>query len=583
MEGAVGAYWGVVKRAIGKWGIERWVSPLTSRLLLVNCLPLLFLGGMLLSINSARNNLLERSIDALREQARMYAAALQMADSGIVRHGVEWIDVEKAQAVLVPMVQSSKDEQVRLYAPNGHMLVEGKTRDFTSAGRQWQPTLGVADKIYEWVLSLLPLRSGEGVVPLDNSAHAEEYGQDTQEDVQLSPRHELPPYIRRTAQHELIMTVVEPVLRERKAIAVLQLTRYDSEIDRSLVKMRSVILTMLVISMVGALGLSWYFSMILARPLRCLVVRSREMREPGRGRVDNFPLSLLKRRDEIGELARALRGSALALWSRMDDIETFASEVSHELKNPLSSIRSALDTLPRMTDPQARQRLVDILRGDVRRLGRLITDISDASRVEGDLQRGERAAVAVVPLLELLVELHQTTRDEQAVNLVLSLPDAVEERAVYVLAVEDRLVQVLHNLIGNAVSFSPPQGTIILKVRTVIGPSQLTADGMTKEGGPFVEISVEDEGPGIPPAKLEDIFERFYSERPAKEHFGQHSGLGLAISRQIITAFDGYLYAENRYKRDELTGGEIICGARFVIKLPQYEGEGEGALKFKRH
>lgn len=583
MEGAVGAYWGVVKRAIGKWGIERWVSPLTSRLLLVNCLPLLFLGGMLLSINSARNNLLERSIDALREQARMYAAALQMADSGIVRHGVEWIDVEKAQAVLMPMVQSSKDEQVRLYAPNGHMLVEGKTRDFTSAGRQWQPTLGVADKIYEWVLSLLPLRSGEGVVPLDNSAHAEEYGQDTQEDVQLSPRHELPPYIRRTAQHELIMTVVEPVLRERKAIAVLQLTRYDSEIDRSLVKMRSVILTMLVISMVGALGLSWYFSMILARPLRCLVVRSREMREPGRGRVDNFPLSLLKRRDEIGELARALRGSALALWSRMDDIETFASEVSHELKNPLSSIRSALDTLPRMTDPQARQRLVDILRGDVRRLGRLITDISDASRVEGDLQRGERAAVAVVPLLELLVELHQTTRDEQAVNLVLSLPDTVEERAVYVLAVEDRLVQVLHNLIGNAVSFSPPQGTIILKVRTVIGPSQLTADGMTKEGGPFVEISVEDEGPGIPPAKLEDIFERFYSERPAKEHFGQHSGLGLAISRQIITAFDGYLYAENRYKRDELTGGEIICGARFVIKLPQYEGEGEGALKFKRH
>ncbi|MBA5727350.1 ATP-binding protein [Bombella mellum] len=557
----------------GVWGrlrsvrLQRWVSPLTSRLLMVNFLPLLFMGGLLLSINAVRNTLLSDSVDALREQARIYASVLQQAQKANPEDGKIGLDAKAAHLFLDDMIRFSSNAQVRLYAPNGSVLTESSRGPFTLSGARWQPNVNVVDRIYAWVLSLIPLSTREGDVPLDNSTTSQNFGQDTDEDVHLSAQGELPPYIRQTGQHELVMTVVEPVVVNGETVGVLQLTRYNTGIDRAIIKVRWVIVIMMLMSMGAAVLLSWYFAMTLARPLRRLVVRSREMREPGQGRVDGLPYALLSRRDEIGELARALRESALALWARMDDVERFAAEVSHELKNPLSSIRSALDTLPRITDVQARDRLLSILGGDVRRLERLISDISLASRVEGELQRGERAAVDVVALLSLFVEVNQATRREQSVRLVLSVPEGGE--ALCVLVAGDGLVQVLHNLIGNAVSFSPPEGTIRLVVRTVMGPPKLEEDGSITPGGPAIEIAVEDEGPGIPEAKLDSIFDRFYSERPVGESFGQHSGLGLSISRQIILAFDGSLHAENREEIDPQTGQSRICGARFVIRLPR--------------
>lgn len=549
-------------------GVRHWVSPLTSRLLMVNFLPLLFMGGMLLSINAVRNTLLTDSVEALREQARIYASVLQQAQNVEPDGGTVRLDARQAHLMLEDMIRFSRNAQVRLYAPNGSVVTESSKGDFEIGGARWQPTVNMADRLYDWVLGLIPLRTREGLVPLDNSTTSQNFGRDTDEDVHLSPQEELPPYIRLTAEHELVMTVVEPVIVKGQTIGVLQLTRYNADIDRAIIKVRWVIIVMLLLSMGAAVLLSWYFAMTLARPLRRLVARSREMREPGQGRVDGLPYALLSRRDEIGELARALRESALALWARMDDVERFAAEVSHELKNPLSSIRSALDTLPRITDVQARDRLLSILGGDVQRLERLISDISLASRVEGELQRGERAAVDVVALLGLFVEVNQATRKEKSVRLVLSAPEGGE--VLRVLVAGDGLVQVLHNLIGNAVSFSPPDGTIRLVVRTMTGPPRLEEDGSITPGGPAVEIAVEDEGPGIPEAKLDGIFDRFYSERPAGEHFGQHSGLGLSISRQIILAFDGSIHAENRAETDPRTGETRICGARFVIRLPRF-------------
>ncbi|MCX5617984.1 HAMP domain-containing histidine kinase [Bombella sp. TMW 2.2543] len=548
--------------------LRNWVSPLTSRLMMVNFLPLLFMGGMLLSINAVRNTLLAESVEALREQARIYASVLQQAQR--VEPGKERISLDTAQAhvLLEDMIRFSRNAQVRLYAPNGSVLTESRKGDFEVGGARWQPNINVADRVYGWVLAMIPLRTREGLVPLDNSTISQDFGHETDEDVHMSPQDELPPYIRLTAEHELVMTVVEPVVVKGKTLGVLQLTRYNADIDRAIIKVRWVIIIMLLLGMGAAVLLSWYFALTLARPLRRLVERSREMREPGKGRVDGLPYSLLSRRDEIGELARTLRESALALWARMDDVERFAAEVSHELKNPLSSIRSALDTLPRITDSQARDRLLCILGGDVKRLERLIADISLASRVEGELQRGEREAVDVIALLGLFVEVNEATRQERTVDLVLSTPEGDDALCVFV--VRDRLVQVLHNLIGNATSFSPAGGTIGLKVRPIQGPPQLQEDGTIMPGGPAIEIAVEDEGPGVPPARLDSIFDRFYSERPAGEHFGQHSGLGLAISRQIITAFEGTLHAENREEFDPQTGEKRICGARFVIRLPRF-------------
>lgn len=547
--------------------LRNWVSPLTSRLMMVNFLPLLFMGGMLLSINAVRNTLLADSVEALREQARIYASVLQQAQHVEPGRNRVSLDTAEAHLLLEDMIRFSRNAQVRLYAPNGSILTESSKGDFEIGGARWQPTINVADRVYGWVLAMIPLRTREGLVPLDNSTISQNFGHETDEDVHMSPQEELPPYIRLTAEHELVMTVVEPVVVKGKTIGVLQLTRYNADVDRAIIKVRWVIIVMLLLGMGAAVLLSWYFALTLARPLRRLVERSREMREPGKGRVDGLPYSLLSRRDEIGELARTLRESALALWARMDDVERFAAEVSHELKNPLSSIRSALDTLPRITDRQARDRLLCILGGDVKRLERLISDIALASRVEGELQRGEREVVDVIALLGLFVEVNEALRQERTVNLVLSAPEGDEALCVFV--VRDRLVQVLHNLIGNATSFSPFEGTIGLVVRTMQGPPQLQEDGTITPGGPAIEIAVEDEGPGIPPSKLDSIFDRFYSERPVGEHFGQHSGLGLAISRQIITAFEGTLHAENREELDPKTGEKHVRGARFVIRLPR--------------
>jgi two-component system sensor histidine kinase ChvG len=267
------------------------------------------------------------------------------------------------------------------------------------------------------------------------------------------------------------------------------------------------------------------------------------MRE-GRGRSGSVPRNLVARRDEIGELADALDESATALWARMDAIERFAADVAHEIKNPLTSIRSAIETLRRLDDPERQQRLLAIMAEDVQRLDRLISDISDASRVDAELSRTPTETVDLGPILATLAELNEATRIEGGAHIVVDAPS----EGLSVRAVEGRLVQVLRNLIANAVSFSPPNGTIRLSGR---------------QQGQVVEIAVEDEGPGIPEARLEHVFERFYSERPRGEQFGTHSGLGLSISRQIIEALRGTITAENRRGEDGR-----VRGARFVVRLP---------------
>ena len=229
----------------------------------------------------------------------------------------------------------------------------------------------------------------------------------------------------------------------------------------------------------------------------------------------------------------------------MDATERFAADVAHEIKNPLSSIRSAIETLRRIEDPGRQRQLLTIIAQDVVRLDRLISDVSDASRLDAELSRVTAQPVDVVPILRTLQELDEATRDEDNdPKLEVVAPPA----GLSVWAVEDRLVQVLRNLIGNAQSFSPPRGRIVVRVR---------------DAGGVAELCVEDDGPGIPDANLEHIFDRFYSERPSGESFGQHSGLGLSISRQIVEALHGQISAENR--RD---GSGRVLGARFIVRLP---------------
>jgi two-component system sensor histidine kinase ChvG len=229
----------------------------------------------------------------------------------------------------------------------------------------------------------------------------------------------------------------------------------------------------------------------------------------------------------------------------MDAIERFAADVAHEIKNPLTSLRSAVETTARVQDPEQQRKLMAIIMEDVDRLDRLITDISDASRLDAELSRAMTETVDVRELLPMLNDLYRAQLEEKGLSLRTQV---APDQALTVIGLESRLVQVLRNLIGNAITFAPRGSTIDLEARTV-----------SERARRFVEIELRDEGPGIPPNKLEAIFDRFYSERPAEEKFGTHSGLGLSISKQIVEAHGGTIAAHNRADRS---------GARFIIRIP---------------
>lgn len=550
----------------------RLLSPLMRRIMLVNVLPLVLLAVTMLFLNQFRNSLLATEVTGLREQARIYAGALgQIAvrSSHVRDAGPDGFALEAtlARPLLLRLTEPSPNAHARLFGPDGQILADNLAdvqdapavqgdQQIRAGGRHAAPfhprhtAPGLYERTLTWLWSphssgIVTLDTDEADVPADPARPADASGPSSR------PPPEAPPYIRRTANGRLIITVAEPVIHDGRTVGIIQLTRAASQVDRALFAIRSSILSLFLMVLVITVLLSWYLSLTIARPLLRLAASAQIMRESS-GRTGTVPARLLARRDEIGDLARALQASAQALWKRMDAIERFAADVSHEIKNPLSSIRSAIETLMRIEDLNQKRRLLTIINDDVLRLDRLITDISDASRLDAEMSRAQTEAIAVVPLLSVLAEIHQATRkDGDAIILTHSEGDS-QDNPLRVLAVEDRLVQVLRNLIGNAISFSPPNARILLEA---------------VPAGNMVALSVSDEGPGIPQAKLDSIFDRFYSERPKDEYFGQHSGLGLSISRQIVDALHGTISVENRHDAHG-----HVAGARFTVRLPRVTG-----------
>ncbi len=533
----------------------QWVPPLLRRILLVNALPLVLLVAALLYLDQYQNGLLENEVTALREQALIYAGAL---GESAVRDDPDnpQLVPEIARPLLRRLTDPTPNSQARLYSAGGEVIADSRVRPGVGGAVNTEPLPPVADRgpfegtvgtIYDNLLSLVPHGTEMAQVQTGPAAAGPDWQPDVKAELKLNSSEqarEVPPYIRRTADNRLLVTVAEPVTRNRHTVGIIQLTRDARQVDDSLVAIRMSILGLFVIALVLTVMLSWYLSLTIARPIVRLSQAARDMRE-GHGRAGAVPPTLLRRSDEIGELAHALRDSSKALWSRMDATERFAADVAHEIKNPLSSIRSAIETLRRVEDPVGQRRLLAIIAEDVIRLDRLISDISDASRVDAELSRTALQPVNVVAILRLLAEIDDATRQDHAPRLEVEAPDG----PLLVRAVEDRLVQVLRNLLGNAQSFSPADGRVVLRAR---------------DAGPMVEVSVDDEGPGMPEARLQNVFDRFYTERPQNERFGQHSGLGLSISKQIVEALKGQISAENR--RD--AAGRVV-GARFVLLLPK--------------
>ncbi len=532
----------------------RWVSPLLRRILLVNALPLALLVAALLYLDQYQNGLLEAEVGALREQARIYAGALGESAVRMAEPDNPKIVPDIARPLLHRLTDPAPGAQAKLYAPDGAVIADSRVREGASGAVSAEPlapavehgpVVGAVGWLYDKAMALLP---HETIVDMTPSAGGPEWQPDVKEELRLSSSgqsRETPPYIRRTKDDQLLVTVAEPVERDHHTVGIILLTRDAREVDSSLFVVRVSILALFGLALGLTVLLSWYLSLTIARPILRLAGAAADMRE-GHARAGSVPAPLLQRHDEVGALATALAESAQALFARMDAIERFAADVAHEIKNPLSSIRSAIETLRRIQDPERQRQLLTIIAQDVTRLDRLISDVSDASRLDAELSRVTAEPVDVVPMLHALHELDEATRDaENDPRIVLDTQPA----SLSVWAIEDRLMQVLRNLVANAQSFSPPRGRITLRAR---------------DAGGMVEISVEDEGPGIPESNLEHVFDRFYSERPQGEKFGQHSGLGLSISRQIVEALRGQISAENRKGI-----GNKVLGARFVVRLPK--------------
>lgn len=326
-------------------------------------------------------------------------------------------------------------------------------------------------------------------------------------------------------------------------VGVVLLSSLSGEIDTIIRQAREQILQMFFLATLSSIVLSIVLANSIARPLRRLAVAAEtthhgESNRLNPGRVD-IP-DLTARPDEIGDLSRAMRNMANALVAQIDETKAFSADVSHEIKNPLTSLRSAVETLDYVTDDESRDALLAVIHSDVSRIDRLITDISSASRLEAELVREEWVPIDLDAALKGMVDYHQ----EQAAQKQGTVLFETDRGNHVVSGLEGRLTQVFTNLITNALGFIPPNGWVKVSVSGAL-------DGI-------VTVTVTDNGPGIPPDNLKDVFKRFYSERPA-EQFGEHSGLGLAISKQIVEAHGGSIVATNTAKG----------GAQFTVIFPQ--------------
>jgi two-component system, OmpR family, sensor histidine kinase ChvG len=529
-------------------GGGRWpISPLTRRILAVNVLALALLAGGFLYLGKYQASLVSQQIEALKMQGEVFAAAL---GEGAVLDSVDEGEIllpDLARQMMRRLVEPTR-ARARLFDIKGDVIADSHV--LRGAGDSVQvlelpapeakgSIVRIADGVYDWIVDKLPRRKHYPVYRESASPRAEDYPEvarallgETGSAIRSDP-----------ANGGLVLSVAIPVQRYKQVLGAVMLSTSSGEIEEAVRTVRLELLRIFGVALLVTVLLSFYLAGTIARPIRRLAAAAERAR--GRGARVEIP-DFTRRGDEIGDLSGSLREMTDALWQRISAIESFAADVAHEIKNPLGSLRSAVETAVRIEDPANQRRLMAIILDDVERLDRLITDISDASRLDAELGRLELAPIDIAAMLEALVDIHESTRGRGTPRLVLDLAD--RGRGLVVPGIETRLSQVFRNVIANAISFTRPHGEIRLRAR---------------HDGRAVLITVEDEGPGIPEDKLTAIFDRFYTERPAGEKFGTHSGLGLSISKQIVEAHRGRIWAENH---KDVSG--TVCGARFSIRLP---------------
>ena len=459
------------------------------------------------------------------------------------------INPERIAPVLRGLVSPTKT-RARIYDTHGYLILD--SRNLYIPGEvvrlDLPPPNEKKPNIFKRGWNAFRLWLGYGDLPLYHELGADA-GKDYSEVAQALSGAKSAYMVRVTDRGQVIVSVAVPVQRFRAVRGALLLSTQGGDINQAVEAERLQIVKLFGIMLVVMVVLSTLLARTIAGPVKRLADGAERVRHRIRSRVE-IP-DLTARRDEIGDLSGALRDMTSALYSRIEAIESFAADVAHELKNPLTSLRSAVETLPLAKSPDSQKRLLAVIQHDVKRLDRLISDISDASRLDAELQRGEMAPVNLTRLLNTVVSVQNETRADAAKVSVTF--EGGGPLAFMVPGHDSRLGQVINNLVDNARSFAPPASTVRVTCRKLRGE---------------VEIVVDDDGPGINPDAFDKIFERFYTDRP-NHGFGQNSGLGLSISKQIIQAHQGRLWAENRTAVAPGENGEPqVLGARFTVRLP---------------
>jgi two-component system, OmpR family, sensor histidine kinase ChvG len=554
-------------------------SSLTRRIVVLNLIGLAILVSGILYLNQFRAGLIDAKVQSLATQGEIIARAIA-ASAGVDTNEVQLdpeklletehtqdsddedlsnsldftIDPERAAPILRPLVKPT-GSRARVYNRDGALILDSDT--FYSRGEVLRYDLPPPDAEKPDALSrfwqTVKTRMSQYDLPLYTEiggANGKAYPE-----VATALTGTSVPIVRVNDKGELVVSVAVPIQRMRAVLGVLLLSTRGGDIDNIVSAERWGIVRVSLFAAAVTIVLSIILANTIAGPVQRLSAAAESVRHSvkARAQIPDFT----DRTDEIGHLSGALRDMTNALYKRIDAIESFAADVAHELKNPLTSLRSATETLPLAKNDDSRERLMEIIKHDVKRLDRLISDISDASRLDAELAREDATAVDMAELLRTTVSLFNDIHRDDTPEVVLDIAYAPGAWPYRVMGHDSRLSQVIVNLLDNAISFSPPGGRVAVLVRRM---------------GHEIQISVEDEGPGIPDENLERIFERFYTDRP-QENFGQNSGLGLNISRQIAVAHGGRLWAENRPPKGVGRGkGDASAGrsggARFVMRLP---------------
>jgi two-component system sensor histidine kinase ChvG len=557
-------------RRAGQFLFTLSFSSLTRRIVSLNIAGLLALVASILYLSQFRAGLIDARAQSLLVQAEIIAGAIaasatvqtnsltidpeRLADlkAGDTLKGPDEdspldfpINPERVAPVLRTLISPTKT-RARIYDPNGGLLLDSRTLE--NVIRFELPPPVTTPNIYERSVIAVRTWLNRGDLPLYRELGDSGLGYQEVADALKNHKRSM---VRVNVRGEVIVSVAVPVLRSRTIHGALMLSTQGDDIDQMVTAERLAILKVGGVASAVMIVLSLLLASTIAGPVRRLADSAERVRRRIQTRVEIPDFTL--RRDEIGHLSGALRGMTDALYNRIEAIEMFAADVAHELKNPLTSLRSAVETMPLARNETSRARLLAVIEHDVKRLDRLITDISDASRLDAELQRQDMAPVDLRRLLTTLTSVANETRLGHDVGVEARFEGRSVNDAFWVPGHDSRLGQVISNLLSNAQSFSNPGGKVRILCRRVRSE---------------IEIVIDDDGPGIRPDALERVFERFYTDRP-HQGFGQNSGLGLSISKQIIEAHGGRIWAENRPGPKDADDEPTVAGARFVVRLPE--------------